>query len=456
MKRAISYILVLLMLISSMGISAIAADPSKANTAATSVTGSDKVGLSAAITAAKNKFSVPAEYKNFSYSVNDQGNEKVWQLNWSSVDGGSVNMSIDDAGRLRNYSRYDPTYNYSNKIKAPLITRTEAQKIAETTLSKVAPEISGHFKENTSNSYYYTGSYTYSFSYYRIENNIPLTSNTVSIEINFLTKQVTSLYVNWNYDLKFPAPEGAISLKDAQEILKKALHVSLEYRIQNDTGSDDAVKAVLVYNNVDGYKSVDPFTGKVYDQNYDWSNGKDDVSKMRGGMGGNTADSKIDGFTEEELQKISESEKLLTADDADKIIRTNKLLAIDDSYTLTSKSLNSAYRKTSDGNSSYLWYFYYTGKIVKNNFAAPSAYAAVDAKTGEILSFSSYNINDSSGKVSYNETSAKKIADQFLTANSGEKFKNTVKDDESPIIYPEYDSAKQPTSFSFYYARTYN
>jgi len=441
LKKIISYLLALLMLLSSMGVSALAAG--------------DTDGLSSAIAAAKSKFPVPEEYKKFSYDVNEQGGDKVWQLSWNSESGGSISMSVDSSGRLRSYYRYaNSDYRYdNNKIKAPSITKDQARSVAEAAIAKAVPEVSGHLTADSRNEYLSTYSSTYTFAYTRLENGVTLASNTVNVTVNYVTKEVTSLYVYWNYDLSFPAVKDVIDITEAKGILKNALKVELEYRIQNDTGSG-AAQAVLVYNNQGGYKSVDPFTGKVYDQNYDWDNAKGGAGDMGSGTRDSApaAENGNAAYTEEELEKISELEKLLTADDADKILRQNTLLALDDSFTLTSKSLSSVFKRTDAGNT-YIWNLNYTGKVVKDRFSAPSAYASLDAKTGEILSFYRYDNEEPSGSASYNETTAGNTAKQFLSKNAPDKFASMVKEDENRIQYLNDDETKNPTSFGFSYVR---
>ncbi|MPN49952.1 hypothetical protein SDC9_197576 [bioreactor metagenome] len=61
------------------------------------------------------------------------------------------------------------------------------------------------------------------------------------------------------------------------------------------------------------------------------------ADSMDRGSGANVAGGM--GFTEAEQQKITETEKLITAKAADGIVRSNKYLAIDSKFKLTGQTL---------------------------------------------------------------------------------------------------------------------
>lgn len=215
LKKVMSFVLMLCMMGSVVGVSGFAAS------------GDD--GLSKAIIAAKSKFAIDDSFKNFSYGVNERDDEKVWKLSWGKEDGSSINMSVDAAGRLRSYYRYDAKNNNTGKVQAPEITKAQALELAKTCIAKTVPETAGHLSaKNAGTANAYSGFYL--FEFYRVENDIPLYSDTVSVQVNYQTKQVTSLSVSWNYDLAFPSAQGAISAADAQKKLKDAMTAKLEYR----------------------------------------------------------------------------------------------------------------------------------------------------------------------------------------------------------------------------------
>lgn len=434
MKKIIAHFLTLCLLASSMGGLVFAA--------------SDNDGLSRAIAAAKSKFTVEDSFNQFHYGVSERENETIWQLSWSREDGSSISMSVDAAGRLRSYYRYEERQDSSGKVVAPEITKAQALELAKACIAKTVPETSGHLKaKNTGSASPYSG--VYSFEFFRVENGIPLYSDTVKAQVNYATKQVTSLSVSWNYDLTFPSVQGAISAQDAQAKLKSAMTARLEYRLNESTQAKQTVQAYLVYYSPDAYKTVDPFTGEIYTQNYGWEE-RDDENKSASqdaAMGGETG-AEATGFSEEELAKIAELEKLLKAEQVDALLRGNPYLKLPDSYTLSSKALTTSH----DDAGAYVWNLRYTGPVTKEKWDAPSANASVDARTGEILTFYTYN-GEAAAKANFDEAAANKTAQSFLFKNASDKFQQTEKDTDNRIFYIENDEKNDPYAYGVRYTR---
>lgn len=158
--------------------------------------GDDK-GLEKAIKAVRSIIEVPEDYKLESRYGRRRGDKNVWDLSWRSKDDqdGSISASITEDDVLLWYDRYKPEYYQEEQRKLPKVSRGEAKIIAEQFINKVNPSILSNVKYNESiqNSLM---DYAYSFSYTRVENNVPYNNNTVNVSVNRNTGDVT--YYNYN------------------------------------------------------------------------------------------------------------------------------------------------------------------------------------------------------------------------------------------------------------------
>jgi hypothetical protein len=413
----------------------------------------DNKGLERAIKLAKEKFTIPEDFK-FDYNVYTENDKNVWYLNWTSKDdsGGSISVRIDDGGVILGYDSWKP-YDYSQPRKLPKVSKQDAKKRADEFLERVNPGVLGSVKyqENNQNT---LADYTYSFTYTRIFNDIPYYNNYASIGVNKDTGEVQNYYLNWTDGLDFPSAAGKITVEKAQEAYKNKLGLWMIYRYSYE---DEKLKVYPVYTTRydNGYYAVDALTGErlqlqegYYGPYY--GGGMQEVAKleMSRSLGGGAAIT----LTPEEQKAVEEASKLITAGEAEKIARNLKYLSLTSDYKLQSSNLSRDWPARDE----FVWYLYFAKESTEKDREYRHTNVTVDAKTGEVKSFYTslpYNEKD---KAKYDKAASKAAVESFL-----KEFKPVLSgqseymEDYSPY-YPRHASGEAQTQYSFRYIRKIN
>lgn len=166
------------------------------------------------------------------------GYQKVnanWNLEWkyTSTDGKAnkfINAQID-AVTKEFKSLYSYYANENPEKGETKISKEQANKLAEEFLNKVQPD---KFKKTqlreSKDIYGIMPAYQngYSFNYIRVENGIPCPSNSLSVTIDEYTGEIISYNTNW-FNIDFPAPDKAITLDKAYELLFNNVKFEMEY-----------------------------------------------------------------------------------------------------------------------------------------------------------------------------------------------------------------------------------
>ncbi len=167
-----------------------------------------------------------------------------------------------DAGhkRLTSLNCYIPSAYYKNSSDEDNKPLTDEQiekytKESDKFLNAATDKLS-EFKENENNREVYSNLYR---SFSRIVNGIPYPDNSIGLTYDTKNDTVTSYYLSYDDDAKFPSPENIISADDAYKKLMEYSPLKLYY-----IPTDDGYK--LAYT-VTGYTKIDAFTGEDIDKN---------------------------------------------------------------------------------------------------------------------------------------------------------------------------------------------
>ena len=401
--------------------------------------------LEEVIKSVKQKVDVPEKLTEFNYSVFTQQDKNVWNLSWNSKDSndGNVNMNVLDDGTIQNYNYYKGYSNPQNQGKLPKMSRQDAQKLAETFIRKVNPEIIPQLKidENSQQSLMDN---TYNFNFLRYVNNIPFRANNVSVDVNLQDGYVQSFYRNWNDDLQFPSSNEAISLEDAKKAYKEKLGLTLLYNYRIE---DEKIVTYLAYQpKYDSYY-IDALTGekvKLQNDNY--------YPRMADGMGNMKESVNSGEMTPQEQNAVDEMSTILNREQVEKIARDNQLFGLTEKFKVSNAGLYKDWlpSKNLTWNLDFL-------KDGDNGYRNVSV--RLDAKTGEILSFYINSSNNDDAFAKLNKEESKADVQKFLNEFCLEKFKNTVFDENfEGFVRPiELLSQKElPKSYNFRYLRKVN
>ena len=428
---------------------------------------------------------VPEDYTDFSWHYNAASvySTSSWQFSWSNAQKGEIYVICDNEGRITNFRRYD--YNKKRNPVLPTVSPSDYEATAREFISRTAPYTNDSrlvFEVQTIGNLY---SNTYSYTFLRYENEIPVPSEQITLDLNYVTGEVMGMNCSYTTDVEFKAPEIKISEEEAKKILSENQKMVLSYRLKteyDDDGNLTSRKAYLVYTPEAGYVSVDAETGKVYTERNTWNVAKR-APTVNGALGDLMFDSaakeesaEIEGgyqLSEEELAQLEVLASLITKDDAIKIVTSNKDLYIDPVATVVRANLrkqNSGVRPiNAEGESTdnYVWDIDFSAPETLGNdypYYYHGMSATVDAKTGELLNFYAqipdyyyYEETDKEAPdLKFTQEKAAEIAREFIAKIQPEKSKlvgNESVTSNTPILYTESEDGKRTPVYG---ARRFN
>lgn len=261
-----------------------------------------------------------------------QGANCYWSISFN-IDNGSNQSNgfilIDQiTGRIINLSSY--TYNIQDSGIKPVsnITEDEAKATAEALLLKIAPEefkTSKFVKDNQAKA---INNQNFNFFYNRLDNNIPVYGDHISVGVDGLTGKVTSYSIQWTDNLNLPSKDGIIDEKKGADLVVENTKMSLSYIPSSDTLNPQIEKETkLVYsNNSDDSNTIDAKTGEVLN-----------IDKLTGEK------VKLKDITSKQKEEIYKNykaaekpEKTLSNDEAEEIAKEKLKLLYNKDFTIVS------------------------------------------------------------------------------------------------------------------------
>jgi S-layer homology domain. len=384
--------------------------------------------LEKAIVAVKEKIDIPSSYSDFKYnfSTPQSYQDPYWRFTWTNAEGSSIEVNCDEENHIMEYFSYE---NSQNKDSSPKYLKKELKSTADNFLKQIVPDIASnlYYKEDFDRNNSYNGSYEY--YYQRKENEIPVSDNYATVNVDKVTGKVLAFKINWLYGITIPAAKADVTKEDATKLIKNKLNMKLLYQSNYSYDlklNDVKEKAYLAYMPNKSYIAVDAKTGKIYTEKYSEVYNNASMSVSADSMGSNKSATTVQ-LSESEMNEIASLKELITKDAAIKAVKNNKYLLIDKNLKKTKATLE----KVSDSKdkSSYMWNIEMSDprkvKDEKDSYRA-FAYAMVDAKTGKIVFYMTSGIdNNKKIKVNYNKKTGQKLAEQFLKKEVPEQFKNT-------------------------------
>lgn len=466
MKKFLSLTLTLVMLLSCLTPLASAMmleEPVSLSEAAKTIDEPTPEMMEAMIKKVRPLITVPEDYKNFAWDFRSgySSSQPSWYFSWSGEEG-EISVECDSEGRIFAYYLYD--YKNERKTLLPAISPESLLPVAKEFIANTAPHYASldlRLEDTSTGSIFYSHTYTYRFV--RYENDIPVPQNTVSVSVNYITKEVTSFSANVTLGIGFDAGKDLIGADKAKDILSTTQDMVLSYRLKSeydDEGNLTSRKAYLVYTPTLSYVSVDAQIGKVYTERNTWQEAPSKNMAMGGIMMDSAAKEESAeaergaGYqlSEEELAQLAVLESLISKDEAAKVIFDDGALYIPENTYLSDAHLtkrNYDVRPLSENGEKeekYTWNLYFLTPG-EERFGMN---AVVDAHDGTLINFSAdlpyvyhyeqYNIELPA--LTINDGKAEEIAADFIKRHQPEKFKSVVLSDKyfyAPMKYIEND-----------------
>lgn len=352
----------------------------------------------------KKIFNISNDYDTFNSRINSYDNETYFYMSWSDSTGKLKNISVnaDVDGNIIYFDQYDSVYK-EPESKLPNYTKEEATKLALEFIGRVSPDLFSQIELVENQNYSYSYDTMYYFTFQRMVNNIPFPENYINLHINKYTGEVNNYSVTWDRTLEFPSPDKIISLEEGKKAFMDEIGLKLFYknsytpiRILN-TGEE--TNYFLAYTTMEGNrKGIDAFTGKALDISYYIIYDRAaEESVMKNSAAGITPEERVEIDKLTGIKSIEEIERL-----------ARNILDLDKDYKLQSKNLYSDVRNPGD----YRWSLYFLKTLEKDKHL--SADISINAKTGQMLSFSKYEPHDKDDKPVINKNQALKLAEEYI------------------------------------------
>ena len=368
-----------------------------------------------AILTVKSKISIPEEFNEFDSRINSNQGMKYYNLTWSS-ENGSVTVIINEKNDITSYRKNSYDYDYSQDVKFPKFSDEEVKNIAKEWLSKINPdwmiqlpdenidyENYSNIKENLK-----------SIVFKRIINGLTFDSNNVSVTVNTQTGEIDSMYSNWTYEDDFPDKENVISNYMALKIFKEKNPMEILYINDNDNENN----AILVYRPTNPNYKINALTGNEFDEfQYLGYASNDELAeeslsdKLMASAGGAVPEPQL---SPEEKENIDEYKNFLPEEELRKIAEGLENTYVKNSNFMEINYHEIQYFKDLSIHTAYLYY--------KNNEDNIDSYITLDAKTGELLSYTS--------SVYSNE---EKISDSIFNKNANDFIKKYAPNEYSKV-----------------------
>lgn len=332
-------------------------------------------GVEEALTEVKNRIDT-SQYTEFNseYYKDDEG-KVSYSFNWSNDD---EELYVEfEEGIISNYSKY--IGDYDSDTNAFSVGESEAIAIAEEFIKRINPDICENIKivPDEKQSIYYN---SYELELYRTENGIPVLGQNGYISVSKKTKEVSGFYISYNPYINFKSADKIISEDDAKEAYKKLLPPVLRYKIKRDYSTRE-ISAYLEYAPKDSSLAINAYDGEVYSFGY----GEDIVYNRS--MAAEEAEKDAGGFTPAEREETERIAGLLSEEEIIGIAKRNEFVNIPKDFECEYIYLN---RNIFNKNE----YTYALAFSDEDDYISVS----LDAKTGEITSFSNYTSDEKKDK----------------------------------------------------------
>ncbi|MFA7572501.1 MAG: S-layer homology domain-containing protein [Lutispora sp.] len=223
--------------------------------------------------------------ENASLYTDYYGANANWNFSWNynnpeKNEYSYVSISIDAiSGEVRSLSKYNSVTDNASVNGNPKYNMEKSKELAEKFLNMIAPEKFSQteyrydiYQNNSVEKPAY-----YNFNFIRKVNGIPFPGNSLNVNVNTYTGEITSYYSNW-MDLKFPPSDNPLSIDEAYEALYKNAEFKLKYINHYDytLKYPNNLITKLVYSFDDFSGMLDSKTGALLDYNGDAIKDKED------------------------------------------------------------------------------------------------------------------------------------------------------------------------------------
>lgn len=359
------------------------------------------------LTLVKSRVTVPEELSEFSFSKEGKGAAIYYSFHWGTKDGvyPAKTLDISASGEsIISYNYYSSDRKYSGEPSFGTLTKAQLTEKAASFIKMLNPNFGDAFKLDNFNAT--LRGRNASFSIVRTEQGRDAFLNSGSITLNKDTGELESFEMTWWDKASFNDISNAVSLDDMKKFYKAGTTPELVYTVNYNEDKKAYVPALVYVISSDKYYDLLTGSESAYAADLKANNDKnnvifenygycvetecaDDAAPMAAGKGDNGVT-----FTPEELKAMEEENGLISKKKAEEIVRADKLLPVanaPEGVTMTLRNARLIKNDERSLRSGYTWVLSFNGKY--SDKKEISVFVNLDAKTGEILSVSSWNDN---------------------------------------------------------------
>ena len=375
----------------------------------------------------KEKFSIDDEKFVFeNYNKEDYSGSVSYYLSWKGrnsseySDPDYISARISEDGEVE---YYHTNQRYAQNTALPMFSREEIRAKAMEYVKRISPERAVKLGEAVIHS-----DTNPSVEFERVENGIPVAGDSIRVELSSDDLALTSYNCHWT-DTEFPAPEKILTPEEAQEAYKEQIGYELLYNIKTKNYAIEDI--YLSLSPKDASAAIDAFSGmavKPHGVTYKYASGATNDMAV-------TEETSAE-LSREEQQLVDEVNEMITKEDAEKTIRQVAELsipadAVAESFAVSRNKYGEYIARIQLGKNNGDYYY--------------NAWASINAKTKEIISFNQYS-KITVDKAVYPADKAKTRAEAFLQKYCGDNFSRTQPQfvigasDEYSFNYDRYEN----------------
>ncbi len=360
------------------------------------------------LTLVKTRVTVPEELSEFSFSKEGKGAAIYYSFHWNTKNGVTPVQTLDisaSGDSIISYNYYSSDRKYSSEPSFGALTEAQLTEKAKAYIKMLDPNFGDAFKLDNFRATLRGRSA--SFNIIRTEQGRDAFLNSGSISLNKDTGELESFEMTWWDKAAFSDISKAVSLDTMKSSFKAGTDAELVYTV-NYNEDKKAYLPALVYV-IGSDKYFDLLTGNesAYAADLKAQNDKNNVIYEHFGFKGVMNDDCVyeetaavaDAgggvtFTPEELKAMEEENGLISKAKAEEIARADKftpIASVPEGVTMTMRNARLTKNDERSLRSGYTWVLSFNGKY--SDKKEISVFVNLDAKTGEILSVSSWNDN---------------------------------------------------------------
>lgn len=362
----------------------------------------------------KGLFNISDDYDSFNSQVSSSDSETYFYFNWSDSQEKLDNLSVstNEEGDIISFNKYNPVY-VQTDTKLPKYSYEEAEKLALDFIQKIDPVIYKEIKIEDNKSPINSWDIDYNFRYIRVVNSVPFPANTVNINVNKFTGEISNYHTNWQRDIVFSEIEKVISLEEGIKAYKEGIGLDLmyknSYRLLKMLDTNEETKNYLAYSKLENNKAIDAFSGEVINLGYFGPMYSTEAEKTM--VSGSSNESSI---TPEERAAIDKLSGILDVNKIEKSAR--ETLQLDDDFSLLNKNLYTSRKNPGE----FQWSLYFIKKIDENRNTTVDI--TLDAKTSDLINFYRYNESRTDSKAVITKDQAFVLANEYINKIHPGKF----------------------------------